>query len=471
MAEQTAPMELHGRRIIYADDVTITADNVLDVWNNIQPAYLVNQTESNYLWNYYKGKQPILDRTKSIREEICNKLVENRANEIVSFYEGYVAGEPVQYTVRGQRNDAEADTVPEAISDLNEMMYADGKSYQDKDLIQWQLITGTSYRLVLPAKGEDDVPFHMYTLDPRFTAVVYSNGIDHRPLMAIIETQEQDGTSVYTAYTDRMFFEFIPGKIRKMQAHALGVVPVFEYPLNTARMGAFEIVIPILDAINLVESNRIDGVEQFVQSFVKFINCDISGEDWDALRAKGAIKVKSIDGAPADVDIITQELNQNQTQTLVDEMYQTVLTICGMPNRNGGTSTSDTGIATIYRDGWEAAESRAKAIEMMFKKSERPVLSLVLRICRDIPWVSPAVKELRIQDIGIQFTRRNYENIQSKSQVLTTMLNNNKIHPRLAFEHCGMFSDPEDAYQMSMRWYEDEMAKWEPVELDHEDDL
>ena len=125
-------------------------------------------------------------------------------------------------------------------------------------------------------------------------------------------------------------------------------------------------------------------------------------------------------------------------------MYQTVLTICGMPNRNGGTSTSDTGTAVIYRDGWSAAEARAKDTETLFKQSETEFLRLVLRISNAMRHLN-----LKVADVEIRFTRRNYENIQGKAQVLTTMLSNDKIHPRLAFEHCGLFVDPEVAFSMS----------------------
>src|SRR5574344_351723 len=137
-------------------------------------------------------------------------------------------------------------------------------------------------------------------------------------------------------------------------------------------------------------------------------------------------------------------------------MYQTVLTICGMPNRNGGSSTSDTGSAVIMRDGWSAAEARAKADELMFKESERQMLKIALAIVR-----STVGTTLRLADTEIRFTRRNYENIQEKSQVLTTMLANDKIAPRLAFTHCGMFSDPEDAAKMSAEHYANVQAALE----------
>ena len=85
----------------------------------------------------------------------------------------------------------------------------------------------------------------------------------------------------------------------------------------------------------------------------------------------------------------------------------------------------------------------------MFKEAEQHTLKLILRIIRDTRGLSDELYALRLKDISLQFTRRNYENIQSKAQVLTQMLSQNKIHPRLAFAHCGMFTDPEDAYRVS----------------------
>ena len=153
-------------------------------------------------------------------------------------------------------------------------------------------------------------------------------------------------------------------------------------------------------------------------------------------------------------DVVKNELNQNQSQTLKDNLYNAILTICGIPNRNGGLSTSDTGTAVLLRDGWSLAEARAKDSEHMFKKSEKKMLKLVLRICRELGDIN-----LLLRDIDMKFTRRNYEAIQSKSQVLVSMLQQPKIHPVLAFQHCGMFTDPENAYAVSMKYYEQMQSK------------
>lgn len=79
------------------------------------------------------------------------------------------------------------------------------------------------------------------------------------------------------------------------------------------------------------------------------------------VREYGAIFLKSIGMDKADLKILSEQLDQTQTQVLVDYLYQQVLTICGMPSTTkGGTSTSDTGAAVLYRDGWYQADTYAQ---------------------------------------------------------------------------------------------------------------
>ena len=457
---------MHGRRVIYTDAKQITADNVLTVLQQAMDTHGLNSNEIDYLWKYYKGDQPILHRRKLVRPEINHMILENRANEIVSFKTGYLIGEPIEYVSRTKEG------VNEEITTLNEYMFAEDKASKDEEIVEWGYIGGTAYRLVLPDKSvgdtDDESPFRVFTLDPRYTAVVYSDDIYHKPMMAFTYTVDSDAVTHYSIYTEKDFF-VVDGNlvnIQESRPHALGMIPIFEYPSNNARLGAFEIVLPLLDALNDIESNRLDAVEQTVQAFIKFINCDITAEDFQALKDLGAIKVKSLDGQKADVDVVKTDLNQDQTHTLKEDIYNSILTICGMPNRNGGSSTSDTGTAVLLRDGWSLAESRAKDSEHMFKRSEKQMLRLVLKICRAMHDFS-----LELKDIDMKFTRRNYEAIQSKSQVLVSMLQQPKIHPKLAFTSCGLFTDPESAYAMSMDYYDEQMRKWQAEEVDeHEDD-
>lgn len=446
-------LHLNGRRMILIDETEVNIGNVVQILRKALPYHWKNRSEISYLWSYYKGRQPILNRVKEVRPEITNKIVENRANEIVSFKSGYLMGEPLQYVSRGN-----AENIADAINQLNEFVFAEEKPAKDKELADWFHICGTSFRMVLPDEmaGEDDEsPFEIYTLDPRNTFVVYNNGLGNKPILGVKYVVDENGVVHYSCYSNHEYFEIVESKVISYDTHILGEIPIIEYPLNMARIGAFELVIPLLDAINLTDSNRLDGVEQFIQALMLFHNVDISSEDFDELRERGAIKFKDIDPQlKAEINYLVSNLNQGETQTLVDHMYQTVLTICGMPNRNGGSSTSDTGSAVIMRDGWSAAEARAKDSELMFKKSERIFLKVVLNICRTL-----ADMDLKVCNVEIRFTRRNYENILQKAQVLDLMLKNNKIHPRLAFEHCGLFVDSDLAYTLSAEYAEEQEQK------------
>ena len=445
-------MILCGRRVILTDETKVTAANVVSILNRSLQRHSQNRSEIDYLWKYYRGWQPILNREKEVRPEINNKIVENRANEIVSFKSGYLMGEPLQYVSRSNGDD-----LADEINQLNEYVYAEEKFAKDKELADWFHICGTAYRMVLPDESgdEDEAPFEIYTLDPRNTFVVYNNGLGNKPVLGVKYVVDEMGRIHYSCYSKDEYFEIVDSVVVKHEGHVLGSIPIIEYPLNLARIGAFELVIPLLDAINLTDSNRLDGVEQFIQALMLFHNVDISSEDFKSLREEGAIKFKDIDSnLKAEVSYLLNEMKQSETQTLVDHMYQTVLTICGMPNRNGGTSTSDTGSAVIMRDGWSAAEARAKDSELMFKKSERVFLKLILNICNVLTGM-----RLKVCNVEVRFTRRNYENIAQKAQVLDLMLKNPQIHPRLAFEHSGLFVDSDLAYTLSMEYVKEQEEK------------
>lgn len=457
--------KLTGRTVITTKETAISRNNLIKVLNDSLSIHATNRSDIDYLYKYYKGDQPIWGKTKDVRSDINNKIVENRANEIVSFKTGYLCGEPIQYVSR--KGD---DATVKSVTRLNEYMFAEDKASQDQALVEWQNIAGTAYRMVLPdALGEEDeAPFELYVLDPRNSFITYSRRLGRYPLMSVqCYEASDDPDRLYCIYTKDRYYEVLNGtEIIKDEPHSLGMIPVFEYPANNARLGAFEIVLPLLDAINNMDSNRMDGVEQFIQSFWKFVGCNLNLDQYHEFLKEGAILVPPNDtGGNIDVDLVTRELNQQQSQTFKEDLYGAVLTICGMPNRNGGSSTSDTGSAVLLRDGWSDAEARAKDSENIFKLSEKRMLKLVLRICRDL-----SDMDLHLMDVEMKFTRRNYDNIQSKSQVLVSMLQSGKIHPQLAFQSCGLFSDAQEAYAMSMEYYEQQLKEWEPTEVSEEID-
>ena len=125
-----------------------------------------------------------------------------------------------------------------------------------------------------------------------------------------------------------------------------------------------------------------------------------------------------------------------------------------MPNRNGGSSTSDTGSAVIYRDGWQDAETDAQNVELSFRKPEKRFLRLVLGICRNRIGVPV---DLSLGDVDIKFTRRNFANLSAKISDFATLApppTEGLIHLKEAFTLSTLFTDPDTSYSESMKWRE-----------------
>ena len=437
--------QMFGRTQIYTDVATITAENVVEVLEKAINVHSQNQNDIAYLWDYYRGKTPILSKTKEIRESINHQINVNRANEIVTFKRGYGFGEPIQYIRRGSDENQSDD-----VQLLNEHMFIAGKQAQDSELAEWLYVCGVGLRMVLPGHDEDE-PLRIFTLDPRYSFVVRYNGLGEPVVMGVKVVVKEDNVSVYSVYTRDAYYEIVNGKIERSEAHVLGDVPIFEYPANKARLGCFEIVLPLLDAINELESNRMDDVVQYVNSFLAILGGTLDEETAAKLDEYKMLCLP--DGV--DAKYLSVAMQQSDTQILADSLYEYVLTITGLPNRNGGSSTSDTGTAVVFRDGWSTAEAHMKSVELMFKEAEKRFLKTALRILKDMVGM-----ELPLRNIEIKFSRRNYDNLQTKSQVLATLLNCD-IHPELAFTHSGLFLDPESAYLQSKKWLESKSPKSE----------
>jgi len=447
---------LYGRKQIFVNQREITRDNVVDVIAAASTVHDENATQITYLYNFYRGQQDILGRKKVYHDEINNKVVENRANEIVTFKVGYLVGEEVQYISASNEKNVNANVIR-----LNDFMEYNSRATTDVELIEWCMIAGVGYEMVLPvadAAERAECPFELVVLDPREAFVIRSNDVAHKVLCGVTFAEYTAPDSVvvgktrtariYRVYTPTRVFTVDDGKVTAEEPNLIGRIPLVEYPANSARLGVFEPVVSLLNSINTIDSNRLDGIEQFIQSLLVLVNAELDdGENAQSIREKGMIILKSLGENRADVKIIAEELNQQQTQTLKDDLYNAVLTICSMPSRNSNDSGSN-GIAIVYRDGWSAAETAAKASEAMYKKSDRELRKVMFSIIN-----GATDMDIKLSDVVCKFTRRSYENIETKSQTLISMLNNDKIDPRYAYTACGLFVDPEEAYTAGMEYY------------------
>lgn len=455
----------YGRKVIYTNKKEVNAGNILEVMSNAMPTHNQNRREIDYLYHYVSGDQPILYRKKEVRPEIKNDVVENHALEIVRFMTAQSYGEPIQYV---SVNDDVGMT--SEIDKLNDYMRVIDKSYYDVLIGDWQSTCGTAYRetwSITKAETEPGEPsMRIDCADPRDNFIVYSSSRGKRPMASFSRCYDENDEEYWICTTNKRVFEIKNGEILSDTPNGHERILLVEYPNNVRRLSDVEITITMTDAINKIQSNRVDGIEQFVQAFVKFVNCEIDEDTFLEMCKIGALSVKTVNPSmPADVGMVSSQLDQQQTQTSKDDLYKNMLIIQGMPSREQNTG-GDTGQAVYLRNGWDFAEQRAKIDEPVTIKSEKEFLRIVLNILKTKQQIS---QDLKISDIDVKITRNNTDNMLVKAQALVYLLEKG-INPKIAIRTVGLWSDPEKVYLDSKPYLDalyktaDEMQKQQQLE-------
>lgn len=452
-------MMLTGRRRVTTSFPNITRENLLQALSETNAIHFQNRKEIKFLFRYYRGNQPVNDRTKSVRPEIKHNTVVNHASEIVSFKVSYLLGDPAVYVARS------ADVASEDVRRLNGYMELAEKDSCDKEIADDFTIVGTAYRFVYPnprfRRGDDsEAPFTIDTYDPVSTYIAYerSPSRDPAPVFAVTTTFNAAlKQNVYDVYTQEMHYVVTgdpsySGVTIEEEANLLGEIPMVEYLNNQFRIGGFEPVIDLLDATNVLESNRIEATEQQVQALTWFNDVELTAEEEQRLNSspKAFVFTRGIKGATSPhIEVITTDLQQQDQQVLQNDLYKKILTIVGMPSTSDGNSNdSSNNGSTLVRNGWYQAEARAKDTAKLWDRSDKKFLRLVIKCVNELD-VPLSITE---KDVTCKFTRRNYEDIMTKATVLTNLLGNDKVAPLFAYTTCGLAPDPEEACKAGLDW-------------------
>lgn len=424
-----------GRKVIYTNAMQITKKNIIKELQKALPIHKQNAIEIDYLDRYYRGDQPILYRKKVNRPEVNNKIVVNLAYELVERKTADICAEPIQYVLRGTD-----EIKSEQITELNIIMDAESKQECDIDICRWRSICGTAYRFIANDEGNgqllDESDFSICSEDPRNTFVVYyTNG---KPAFSCQIRENEDGETIYFCYTNTEWICVNNFEIKDFGDNGNYAIPVIEYPNNTRRLSDIEITIGITDSINVLTSDRINGVEQFVSSWIKFVNCEIDKKTFQEMRMEGALVVKSNNGDSnkADVDVMSNELNQSEGQIVFNDLFENFLDIQGLNNR-ASNSSGDTGNAVYLRNGHIDTDRRTAINEPILKKAELMSLRIILNRLR----INKGYI-LTPSDIEVHINHSKLDNLLTKTESLKMLLDSG-INYKRAIKTVDLFSDSE----------------------------
>ena len=360
------------------------------------------------LERYYLGQHDgILNRDKDDRLS-NNKVVVNHAKYITDTNVGYLLGNPVDYQ-------------PSEGIDIEPLLNAYKKQTindLDSEIAKDVSIYGMQYEYVY---ANDDGEVKSCEIDNRNAIIVYDDTVEHNKMFGLIYRPVYKGATfkyweiiyvddkikrTYKSYTKSL------QKVGEDKPHAFGGVPLICHRNNYECMGDFEPVISLIDAYNLLQSDRINDKEQLVDAILLFYGVDFDEEQGEALKQSRMLANIPND---AKVEYLTKALNEGDVDILRKSIETDIHKISMVPNMSDVNFVGNSsGVAIRYK---------LLAFEQNIKNKERYMekgLMERFKLYNHFLCVKSQMSEVPVEEVDAVFKR----NLPSNDFEISQMINN-----------------------------------------------
>lgn len=348
--------------------------------------------------SYYNGNHEILNRTLSSNDLPNNKLVCNHAEYITDMAIGYVFGTPVNYSGEG------SDELNDIFTDIDEDSH-------NNELALDLSIFGVGYELIY--MNDNDVPYpELAVLSPFTTFIVCDDTVEQNTMFAVNYYPKFDindtlkGYSV-NVYTDHeiinYFFQDLYDKSPKennREEHHFGKVPIIEYKNNKKLSGDYEGVITLIDAYNLLQSDRVNDKEQLVDALLAVSGMsfgDSENEKVETAKLLKELKILELDEG-GNAQWLVKQLEEDQVEVLKksikDDIHEFSKVPCLTDENFVGNAS---GVAMKYK--LLGFEQLGKTKERYFKQGLRKRIAIIFNI------LNIQAKNLKSSDVDITMKR------------------------------------------------------------------
>lgn len=294
------------------------------------------------LENYYLGKHGILERTKDDRLS-NNKVVVNHAKYITDTNIGYLLGNPVEYQV-SKNFDIEAIKDAYKKQTINKL---------DSEIAKDVSIFGSQYEYVY---ADDNAEPKSCEIDNKNAIIVYDDTVEHNKLFALIYRPIYHGTTfkyweiIYLDKKEKRTYKSFSKSLQQVgqsEPHAFGDVPLIQYKNNPELMGDFESVISLIDAYNLLQSDRINDKEQLVDAILCMYGVDFDNDQAEMLKDSRMLANIPVD---AKVEYLIKTLQEGDVDILRKNIENDIHKISMTPNMSDENFVGNSsGVAIRYK--------------------------------------------------------------------------------------------------------------------------
>jgi SPP1 family phage portal protein len=359
------------------------------------------------LEEYYLGKHSILERDKDDRLS-NNKVVVNHAKYITDTNVGYLLGNPVDYQ-------------PSEGYDIEPLLDAYKKQTindLDSEIAKDVSIFGMQYEYVYANEAAEPKSCEV---DNKNTIIVYDDTVEHNKLFGLIYRPICEGDTfkyweiIYVDKAVKRTYKSYSKRLQQVgteEPHAFGDVPIICYKNNPEVMGDYEPVISLIDAYNLLQSDRVNDKEQLVDAILCLYGMDFDSEQADMLRESRMLANIPADGK---VEYLVKTLQEGDVDVLRQNLEADIHKISMVPNMSDENFVGNSsGVAIRYK---------LLAFEQNIKNKERYMekgLMERFKLYNHFLVTKSKMAEVPIEEVDAVFKR----NLPSNDFEISQMINN-----------------------------------------------
>ncbi len=270
------------------------------------------------LRDYYEGRSAITQRTRA--EGLPNnKIAHPYARYITQVATGYLVGQPVAYS---SETDADMLATITAAYEMCNMPSVDLENARNMSICG----RGVEY---VHVEADSMLPVAC-ALKPEQAFVVYDDTHEAKPLFGVYFAPKygidgkMSGYRLWVTGKERIDqYETVSLEAKQLTLiaqtdHYFGDVPIVEYWNDEDERGDFEWVIPLIDAYDKLESDRVNDKEQLVDRLLLLTGCTLETDDrgrkpWQQLREDKALCLPDTD---AKAEYLYNSMDESGTEVL-----------------------------------------------------------------------------------------------------------------------------------------------------------
>ena len=304
------------------------------------------------LHEYYTGRSAITERTRTTGLP-NNRLMHGYPAYIATMTSGYLSGDPVQYGADEEQ----------ALDALQDAYNAADVGSIDSEIALNQAIYGRGVELVY---ADSQARPRTTALDPQNAFVVYADDAEGLPLFGVHRLKAVDSTGDittkrYTVYTQTEVIEYgvadgYLGAEEKRSPHNFPHVPLVEYWNNSMQTGDYENVISLIDAYDILESDRVNDKEQFADALLVLtgvVGFDTSSDPLDTRTAAQRLKQEgtlSLPDPQAKAEYLIKQMSESDTEILKDAIKSDIHKFSHVPDMTDEQfAGNSSGVAMKYK--------------------------------------------------------------------------------------------------------------------------